>query len=153
MCYALATLHARHIALGGDPFEMGSSRPLDYGHWAAHKAEQLSEFALSHSRAVSVGIALDTLYASKQGHLCSAQVEQVFRVLRGLHLPLWDDSFGLRNESGKLLLLDGLDEFREHLGGRLTIMLLRDLGTGFDVHEIDHELMEECVMTLENLPR
>ncbi|HEX6767221.1 MAG TPA: 3-dehydroquinate synthase, partial [Polyangiaceae bacterium] len=29
-----AALHLRHIREGGDPFEMGSARPLDYGHWA-----------------------------------------------------------------------------------------------------------------------
>ncbi|MCX6845901.1 MAG: iron-containing alcohol dehydrogenase [Verrucomicrobia bacterium] len=34
-----AMLHARHIAEGGDAFESGSSRPLDFGHWAAHKLE------------------------------------------------------------------------------------------------------------------
>src|SRR5688500_9888451 len=33
-----AELHLQHIA-GGDPFEMGSSRPLDFGHWSAHKLE------------------------------------------------------------------------------------------------------------------
>jgi 3-dehydroquinate synthase len=32
-----AALHLTHIASGGDPFELGSSRPLDFGHWSAHK--------------------------------------------------------------------------------------------------------------------
>ena len=34
-----AELHLDHIASSGDPFELGSSRPLDFGHWAAHKLE------------------------------------------------------------------------------------------------------------------
>ena len=34
-----AELHMRQIAHGGDPFETGSARPLDYGHWSAHKLE------------------------------------------------------------------------------------------------------------------
>src|SRR5690606_6359858 len=38
-----AQLHMDHIA-GGDLFEKGSSRPLDFGHWSAHKVEQLSNF-------------------------------------------------------------------------------------------------------------
>src|SRR5690606_26760740 len=38
-----AELHLQHIA-GADPFEFGSSRPLDFGHWSAHKLEQLSRF-------------------------------------------------------------------------------------------------------------
>jgi 3-dehydroquinate synthase len=31
-----AELHLNHIATSGDPFEFGSARPLDFGHWAAH---------------------------------------------------------------------------------------------------------------------
>ena len=54
-----AELHLDHIATGGDPFEMGSARPLDFGHWAAHKLEQLSRFRLCHGEAVAIGIALD----------------------------------------------------------------------------------------------
>ena len=37
-----AELHLAHIAGGGDPFEMGCARPLDFGHWSAHKLERLS---------------------------------------------------------------------------------------------------------------
>src|SRR5688500_11376868 len=42
-----AALHLQHIA-SGDPFEMGSSRPLDFGHWSAHKLEQLTNFTVRH---------------------------------------------------------------------------------------------------------
>src|SRR5262249_55076302 len=52
-----AMLHMRQIAHGGDPFEMGSARPLDYGHWAAHKLEMLTRNALRHGEAVAIGIA------------------------------------------------------------------------------------------------
>ncbi len=144
-----AILHARHIALGGDPFEMGSSRPLDYGHWAAHKAEQLSDFRLSHAQAVSIGIALDTIYASKMGFLAPDKAERILSVLQALQMPLWDDAFALKNADGSYALIDGLDEFREHLGGRLTIMLLRDHGVGFDIHEIDDAVVIECLHELE----
>src|SRR6266849_6698912 len=39
LIYRCAQLHLDHIATSGDPFELGSSRPLDFGHWAAHKLE------------------------------------------------------------------------------------------------------------------
>ena len=67
-----AELHLRHIAQGGDPFEFGSARPLDYGHWSAHKLEQLSDYQLRHGEAVAIGIALDTTYAYLAGHLSKA---------------------------------------------------------------------------------
>ncbi|HEY8947012.1 MAG TPA: 3-dehydroquinate synthase, partial [Polyangiaceae bacterium] len=50
-----ARIHLAHIAEGGDPFELGSNRPLDYGHWAAHKLEILSGHALRHGEAVAIG--------------------------------------------------------------------------------------------------
>ena len=50
-----AELHLDHIAASGDPFESGSARPLDFGHWAAHKLEQLSHFGISHGEAVAIG--------------------------------------------------------------------------------------------------
>ncbi|MDG1669908.1 MAG: 3-dehydroquinate synthase, partial [Akkermansiaceae bacterium] len=87
--------HARHIALGGDPFELGSSRPLDYGHWAAHKLEQLTDFELSHGEAVSVGVALDTLYAAKVGLLSADDAERVLCVIEQLNLPLWHEALEL----------------------------------------------------------
>ena len=51
-----AELHMQHIA-GKDPFESGSSRPLDFGHWSAHKLEQLSNFEVLHGEAVAMGMA------------------------------------------------------------------------------------------------
>ena len=64
-----AALHLEHIATAGDPFEQGSSRPLDFGHWAAHRLELLSGFELGHGEAVAVGIALDTTYSYLAGLL------------------------------------------------------------------------------------
>ncbi|MEL6742945.1 MAG: 3-dehydroquinate synthase, partial [Planctomycetota bacterium] len=37
-----AELHWRHIVEGGDPFEDEVARPLDYGHWSAHRLERLA---------------------------------------------------------------------------------------------------------------
>lgn len=139
-----ALLHARHIAAGGDPFELGSSRPLDYGHWAAHKLEQLTDFELSHGEAVSVGVALDTLYASKIGLLDQKVAERVLSVIEGLELPVWHEALELRDSKDRRRVFNGLEEFREHLGGELTVLLLQDAGIGVDVHEIDEAIWEQC---------
>lgn len=136
--------HARHIAEGGDPFELGSSRPLDYGHWAAHKLEQLTDFELSHGEAVSVGVALDTLYAAKVGLLAAGDAERVLTLIEGLQLPVWHEALELRDSKGRRRVFNGLEEFREHLGGELTVLLLKEAGVGVDVHEIDEAIWEEC---------
>ena len=143
-----ALLHARHISQGGDPFETGSSRPLDFGHWSAHKLEQLSGFAVSHAHAVAIGCALDTLYSSRCGLLRDCVAERVIDVIAGLKLPLWHPALDQRDVNGRRLVHAGLEEFREHLGGELTVLLLRDAGIGQDVHALDEGLVDACLDAL-----
>ncbi|HSP80035.1 MAG TPA: 3-dehydroquinate synthase, partial [Myxococcaceae bacterium] len=135
-----AELHLRHIATSGDPFELGSARPLDFGHWAAHKLEVLSEFRLRHGEAVALGIALDTAYSVECGLLEPAARERVVGLLEALGFRLWDEALALER-AGRPCVLDGLDEFREHLGGELTVTLLSAIGQGVEVHDICMERM------------
>jgi len=137
-----AELHVNHITTGGDPFEFGSARPLDFGHWAAHKLEQMSGFTLRHGEAVAVGIALDVIYSRRVGFLASEKASRVLRLLQALGFELFHPD--LQREE----LLAGLEEFREHLGGRLAITLLRDIGVGFEVNEMDIELIRESIVEL-----
>ncbi len=141
-----AIQHAEHIAQGGDPFETGSSRPLDFGHWAAHKLEQLTDFDLSHAEAVSVGIALDTVYSWKTNRISEKDAHRVLDILDNLGLPLYHAAYELRGEDGRRKVIAGLEEFREHLGGQLTVLLLKGLGEGEDVHELDEALLDECIL-------
>jgi 3-dehydroquinate synthase len=132
-----ARQHMEHIATGGDPFERGSARPLDFGHWAAHKLEQLSEFRVSHGEAVAVGMAIDLIYARRVGLLPEAAAERILAVIQGLGFELFAPVKEIRGPSGRQDMLDGLEEFREHLGGRLTIPMIRAPGERLDVHEMD----------------
>ncbi|HEU4934851.1 MAG TPA: 3-dehydroquinate synthase [Vicinamibacterales bacterium] len=148
-----AMLHLRHIATGGDPFEQGSSRPLDFGHWAAHKLEQVTNHRLGHGEAVGVGIALDTTYSHLAGFLPETSWRRIVQLLAALGVPLYDAALENRldtpDHSDCILL--GLDEFREHLGGRLTIMLLKEIGQPFDVHEVRADLVRQSIATIKTL--
>src|SRR5690606_8009111 len=84
-----AELHLEHIRASGDPFEMGSSRPLDFGHWAANKLEPLSGYSIRHGEAVAIGIALDCTDASLIGLLPQASCERVLRALEALGFDLF----------------------------------------------------------------
>ncbi len=143
-----ALLHARHISTGGDPFETGSSRPLDFGHWAAHKLEAMTHYQLSHAPAVGVGLALDTLYSARSGLLKFSLAEQILKVLDALQLSIYHPALDWLDDTGRRRVLDGLDEFREHLGGELTVLLLEDLGKGVDVHQFSETLLGECINEL-----
>jgi 3-dehydroquinate synthase len=143
-----AELHLMHIRQSGDPFEMGSARPLDFGHWCAHKLETLSGYELRHGEAVAVGMALDTIYSSLAG-LCREQVvDAVVDLLAGLGFSLWHPALERCDASGQPLVLAGLMEFHEHLGGELTITLLEDVGRGVEVHHIDHDVMSAALARL-----
>lgn len=138
-----ARLHLAHVATGGDPFELGSSRPLDFGHWAAHKLEQMTGHRLRHGEAVAIGIALDSSYAYRRGFLAEQDWRRILDLLVAVGFDLWapELSQNLENPDADGCVLRGLEEFREHLGGDLTIMMLRGIGRPFDVHEIDRDAM------------
>ena len=137
-----AELHLRHITDGGDPFELTAARPLDFGHWSAHKLEQLSGYDIRHGEAVAIGVALDTVYSSLAGNLPEPDADRVLACLLALGFdldhPLLDHP----------RLIEGLDEFREHLGGELTISLLRAIGDAYDTHAIDPDLVRESIARL-----
>lgn len=136
-----AALHLQHIA-GNDPFEMGSSRPLDFGHWSAHKMEQLSQFSIRHGEAVAYGIALDSAYSFISGRLAEDEAESIIKLLKNLGFEITHSLLEIEDDQSPIL--KGLNEFREHLGGKLTIMLLQEIGKGEEVHELDTDLLRKA---------
>ncbi|MGB8923101.1 MAG: 3-dehydroquinate synthase [Pseudomonas sp.] len=143
-----AELHLGHITGAGDPFERANGRPLDYGHWAAHKLENLSHHRLRHGEAVAVGMALDGLYANALGLLSDADSERVMSLLTKLGFNLSPPELNLKDVQGRSQVLLGLEEFRQHLGGQLSIPMLSGIGQSVDLHEIDDARMEQALMRL-----
>lgn len=138
-----ARWHLQHITRGGDPFEALEARPLDFGHWSAHKLEVLSDFDLRHGEAVGIGVAIDTVYSSLAHGLPKRDATRVLQCLGKLGLPLHHPALD-DTES----LFAGLEEFRQHLGGRLTLTMLRGVGDPIDVHEVDEERMIEAIRSI-----
>jgi 3-dehydroquinate synthase len=143
-----AELHLDHIALGGDPFEAGSARPLDFGHWTAHKLERLSSFTISHGEAVAIGIALDVVYSRLADLLDKKSCDRILDLLEWLGFKLYTDELLDKGKDGDLRILGGLEEFREHLGGRLTITLLKEIGQGVEVHKMDSKKIVTAIQKL-----
>lgn len=132
-------LHLYHITRGGDPFELQQARPLDFGHWSAHKLEAITKYGVRHGEAVSIGVAVDVAYSHLKYGLPFEVVEQTFETLQNLKLPIW------HSEVGEDEIFDGLEEFRQHLGGDLTITLIEAVGKPIDVHEIDKKAMQDAM--------
>lgn len=150
LIYRCAQLHLNHIAKSGDPFEKGSSRPLDFGHWAAHKLEQLTNYSLRHGEAVAIGIALDTTYSYMVGLLVRSEWQQVLETLKALGFTLYVPEMceQLHQLEHPRCLFRGLNEFREHLGGELTLMLLQGIGQGIEIHQVDMSLYKQAIFML-----
>jgi 3-dehydroquinate synthase len=143
-----AELHLKHITMGGDPFELREARPLDFGHWSAHKLESMSNFQIRHGEAVAIGVLLDCVYSNLLGWLSTDDLSRIRSCMTRLGFELWH-----RTMDDHDTLLNGLEEFREHLGGRLTVTLLRAPGRPQDVHEIDRALMHKALDQLRRIPK
>lgn len=146
-----AALHLEHIAGSGDAFETGSSRPLDYGHWSAHKIEMLSGFSLGHGQAVSIGIALDSVYAWRRTLISRTELDRILTALIRCGLPVWSKYLEHRDGAGRLEIENGLEEFRQHLGGRLTFTMPAGIGQACELHEMDFDMVREGISFLKNL--
>lgn len=153
LIYRCAQLHLQHIATSGDPFEMGSSRPLDFGHWAAHRLEHLTNYSLRHGEAVAIGIALDSTYSYLAGLLSASHWQQIMNTLKALGFTLYVPELAPTQPGNSRCLFRGLTEFREHLGGELTLMLLQGIGQGIEVHEVDISLYMQAVSILKQLDK
>ena len=144
-----AALHLDHIRSNGDPFEYGTARPLDFGHWSAHKMELLSDFAISHGEAVATGVLLDSTYAHAQGWITADELNRIDTGLRQSGFALWFDTLNLRDASGERQIFAGLRDFQEHLGGELCVTFPQGIGARFEVNTIEMEAMEEALVELE----
>jgi len=146
-----AELHLDHITTAGDPFEQGSSRPLDFGHWSAHRLEILSRHRLGHGEAVAIGVAIDLLYAVQIGRVTRAEVEPVLAALATCGFRLWDEALELRDAEGRRAVYAGIEQFREHLGGELTLAMPDGLGRRKDIGTFDEEACERALAQLRRL--
>lgn len=140
-----ARLHFEHIIRSGDPFEMGNSKPLDFGHWSAHKLEELSGFTLRHGEAVAAGIALDTVYCNNIGLISANETEIIINLLIKLGFKIYVAQLDSRDSNGNLSILKGIDEFREHLGGELSITMLNGIGRSIEINQIESEVVEKSI--------
>jgi 3-dehydroquinate synthase len=153
LVHRTAILHLEHIRTSGDPFEFGAARPLDFGHWAGHKLESMSGYTIGHGQAVAVGIALDSYYAMRQNLIAAEDFERIVGALKRAGLPVYDALLEERTRDGVLVILDGLRQFQEHLGGALNVTLPDGIGAKVEVHQVFADIVEQAVAALKERAR
>ncbi|MDA3927038.1 MAG: 3-dehydroquinate synthase [Kiritimatiellae bacterium] len=143
--YKTAQLHLHHIATSGDPFETGSARPLDFGHWAGHRLELMSNFTLGHGAGVAIGIAIDSTYAMLEGRITQNDLTSIIIAIQNCGLPVSSELLERLDSNGVPDVLKGIEQFREHLGGELCITLPNPLGSKIEVHHMDPDLLKQAI--------
>lgn len=143
-----AQIHAEHISASGDPFEFGTARPLDFGHWSAHYLEVLTDYELRHGEAVAIGIILDMIIARNRGLVNREEYELVHRGLEDCGFSLWHPMLNKKDKNNSLCIHNGLEEFRQHLGGELTLIMPVHLGESCQINIISHEEIEQAVLEM-----
>ncbi|MGA1875410.1 MAG: 3-dehydroquinate synthase [bacterium] len=148
-----AEIHAGHIAKSGDPFEYGSSRPLDFGHWSAHYLEVLTSYALRHGEAVALGIILDMILAKNRRLVDHEEYRLVYQGLNECGFSLWHPAMAERRDNHLLALYQGLEEFRQHLGGQLTLIMPHHLGKSCRINDVSYDEVELAVQEMKDASR
>lgn len=143
-----AKWHINHITAGGDPFEAEEARPLDFGHWSAHRLEVMSNFAVRHGEAVAIGVAIDSVYSALAHKLPAADARRIVDCLRALGFSLTAPDLADVDA-----LFAGMEEFRQHLGGRLTLTMLDGVGQPIDVHSVDRDKMRAAIAYVAQLSK
>ena len=146
-----AIIHLDHIKNNGDPFECGTARPLDFGHWSAHKLEVMSGYELGHGHAVAIGIALDSYYAWKTDHISEEEFVKITTAFIETGLPIWSSLLERQTSNGKSEILCGLDDFQEHLGGELHITMPSPIGSKIEITKMDKNIITDAITHLKNL--
>ena len=82
-------------------------------------------------------------FAAIEGRLARSVADRTLSILARLGIPTFHPAL-LDADA----ILGGLEEFREHLGGRLTVTLLRDIGVAEDVHALDPKLVRAAIADL-----
>ena len=145
-----AALHLEHIGTSGDPFEFGDSRPLDFGHWSAHRLEIMSGYEIGHGQAVSIGICMDSYYAFRTGHMSADQLEAILQSVTATGLPIWSSLLERRTPEDDLEVLRGIEEFREHLGGELHVTVPEGIGARREINDLDSDTIRDGISYLKD---
>ena len=107
---------------------------------SAHRLERLTDGALKHGEAVAIGLGIDAALAVELGR---STPDFQRRVLGVLH------KFGFTLDHPQLddpaAIFMGIEQFRAHLGGALTLTLVAEPGVPFDIHDADFALISSAI--------
>jgi len=93
-------------------------------------------------------MAVDLVYSVKKGILEEATARRVLKLIRRIGFDTFHPGLLAEGRTGEPVILEGLEEFREHLGGELTVTLVTKIGQKLEVHEMDRGLILDALEEL-----
>jgi len=111
----------KRIIVCRDEFENGERRSLDFGHTIGHAIEFLSKYKISHGKAISIGMAVETLAAFRLGMCAEECYHSLAEVLHKFGLPV-----RTRFEADELMRAAMTDKKRK--GDNMTLVFPRRIG-------------------------
>ena len=141
--HAIATSCRMKAALvARDERETGDRALLNLGHTFGHALEAAAGFSdrLLHGEAVALGMVLAAEFSARLGILAPEQAARATRHLAGAGLPvrLADVAGGVPNADR---LMDLMAQDKKVRRGKLTFILLRDIGAAYIAPDIDPALL------------
>jgi len=84
-------------------------------------------------------------YVDRVAQTPDAERQAILDGLKACGLPVWSPLLERPGADGRPDVLAGIEQFREHLGGRLCVTLPRSIGDKVEVHRISVPLMMKAI--------
>lgn len=107
-----------------DEYDHGVRQYLNFGHTIGHSVEKNSQYAVSHGRAVAMGMVLAVKMSLDQGACEAGCLEEMKAMLERYHLPLW-------TEYSPEQLCEPMKSDKKRAGDTISFILLRRIGECF----------------------
>ncbi len=114
--------------------DVGVRQLLNLGHTAAHSIETLSDFAISHGKAVAMGMAIISRTATKLGYCPEEDTAEILSMLKNYNLPT-ECEFSAR-ELAEIALSD-----KKRSGGKINLIVPFGIGNS-QIHELGVDKLE-----------
>ncbi len=85
-----------------------------------------------------------------QGILDEETCERVLKLIERIGFATYSPHLLDNGRSGEPVILEGLEEFREHLGGELTVTLVPEIGAKLEVHEMNRVKILNALVDLKH---
>ena len=113
-----------------DEKDLGLRNILNYGHTVGHAIETVSEFKISHGRAVAIGMVAAAMISQKMDILPFSALDKIKSVIVRAGLPI--NIPGL--DPGKIM--QAMEHDKKKIGGKIKFVLPKSIGDVFICDEV-----------------